>query len=359
MLDSPSMTITAVPHPIQHQAQACTPHPAPESLAGLFKACGDPLRLEILRLLERDAFGVLELCALLGVRQSAMSHHLKVLSQAGLVETQREGNSIFYRRSLAATTPRREWLQAVFRLVDGVPLAAETAGNLTQVRRQRAEQSLQFFARHADDLQLQQEKVAEYALYAGPVAQLIAQIKRPDWRSVLEVGPGDGRFLLTLAEHFDTVIALDNSTEMLARARQRVESQGCSSISFIDGDTSTALASGLRVDLIVMNMVLHHVPSPQAMLHDCGQLLNPGGSLVLCDLSHHDQQWTRDACGDLWLGFADSELEFWAGQCGLDAGESLYLGVRNGFQVQIRQFIRTAPACDPTVLDPAVTTHPP
>ena len=101
-----------------------------DSLAALFKACGDPLRLEILRLLERDAFGVLELCALLGIRQSAMSHHLKVLSVAGLVETQREGNSIFYRRPLSAPPPRREWLQAVFRLVDGMPLTAETAGNL-------------------------------------------------------------------------------------------------------------------------------------------------------------------------------------------------------------------------------------
>lgn len=311
-----------------------------DSLAALFKACGDPLRVEILRLLERDAFGVLELCALLGIRQSAMSHHLKVLSVAGLVETQREGNSIFYRRPLTATAPRREWLQTIFRLVDGVPLTPETAGNLAQVRRQRAEQSLQFFARHVDDLQLHQEKVAEYALYAGPVTQLIDQIRQPSWHTVLEIGPGEGQFLGELVRRFETVIALDNSGEMLAKARRRSEAEGHTTIRYIQGDTAIALSRGLQVDLIVMNMVLHHVPSPQAMLHDCQQLLKPGGSLVLCELDHHDQPWTRDACGDVWLGFESQELERWAQQCGLEDGESTYLGVRNGFQVQIRQFIR-------------------
>src|SRR5690606_41626405 len=58
-------------------------------LAAMHKACGDLLRLEILRALRHNAFGVLELCNLFDVRQPAMSHHLKVLAKAGLVETQR------------------------------------------------------------------------------------------------------------------------------------------------------------------------------------------------------------------------------------------------------------------------------
>jgi DNA-binding transcriptional ArsR family regulator len=43
---------------------------------------------------------VLELCRIVEVRQSALSHHLKILAQAELVSTRREGNSIFYRRAL-------------------------------------------------------------------------------------------------------------------------------------------------------------------------------------------------------------------------------------------------------------------
>ena len=50
--------------------------------AHLCKASGDPLRLQILRVLRQDSFGVLELCSIFDIRQPAMSHHLKVLAAA-------------------------------------------------------------------------------------------------------------------------------------------------------------------------------------------------------------------------------------------------------------------------------------
>lgn len=78
------------------------PGAATDALAALCKATGDTLRLDILRVLRNDSFGVLELAQIFAMRQSGMSHHLKVLAKAGLVITRREGNSIFYRRSLPA-----------------------------------------------------------------------------------------------------------------------------------------------------------------------------------------------------------------------------------------------------------------
>ena len=71
-----------------------------DELAALCKAGGDPLRLNVLRVLSNDSFGVLELAQIFAIGQSGMSHHLKVLAQAGLVATRREGNAIFYRRAL-------------------------------------------------------------------------------------------------------------------------------------------------------------------------------------------------------------------------------------------------------------------
>ncbi|MCR3851041.1 metalloregulator ArsR/SmtB family transcription factor, partial [Pseudomonas aeruginosa] len=71
-----------------------------DPLAALCKAAGDSLRLNVLRALANDSFGVLELAQIFAIGQSGMSHHLKVLAQAGLVATRREGNAIFYRRSL-------------------------------------------------------------------------------------------------------------------------------------------------------------------------------------------------------------------------------------------------------------------
>ena len=70
-----------------------TPRPViteAEDLTRVFKALADPLRLDILRLLRTESFGVLELCRIVDVRQSALSHHLKILAQAALVSTRRE-----------------------------------------------------------------------------------------------------------------------------------------------------------------------------------------------------------------------------------------------------------------------------
>ena len=70
-----------------------------DQLTVLYKALADQLRLQILRLLRNESFGVLELCRILEIKQSALSHHLKILSPADVVTPRREGNSIFYRRN--------------------------------------------------------------------------------------------------------------------------------------------------------------------------------------------------------------------------------------------------------------------
>ena len=67
-----------------------------DELAALCKAGGDPLRLNVLRVLSNDSFGVLELAQIFAIGQSGMSHHLKVLAQAGLVATRREGLSLIH-----------------------------------------------------------------------------------------------------------------------------------------------------------------------------------------------------------------------------------------------------------------------
>ena len=75
---------------------------------------------------------------------------------------------------------------------------------------------------------------------------------------------------------------------------------------------------------------------------DCAHLLRAGGSLVITDLCRHEQQWARDRCGDLWLGFEPRELTDWTVDAGLVEAESMFLGLRNGFQVQVRRFDKRA-----------------
>jgi ArsR family transcriptional regulator len=86
-----------------------------EELVPVFKALGDPTRLKILDLLRsrgksccdlitRDERG---LCACdieraVGLSQAAVSHHMDLLRRAGLVDAEKRGRWMFYRRNEAA-----------------------------------------------------------------------------------------------------------------------------------------------------------------------------------------------------------------------------------------------------------------
>lgn len=67
-----------------------------KSLVATFKALSDPTRLRIVLLLMRRDLCVCELTAVLGLEQSRVSHQLKILRGAGLVNDIRDGKWIIY-----------------------------------------------------------------------------------------------------------------------------------------------------------------------------------------------------------------------------------------------------------------------
>lgn len=65
-------------------------------LADLFKIFGDTTRMKILFSLFEAELCVREITALLGMTQSAISHQLKVLKDAHLIDNRREGKTMIY-----------------------------------------------------------------------------------------------------------------------------------------------------------------------------------------------------------------------------------------------------------------------
>jgi ArsR family transcriptional regulator len=63
----------------------------------IFKALADPTRLRIMLLLRRRELCVCELMFVLQMEQSRVSHHMRVLRDAGIAEDLREGRWIVYR----------------------------------------------------------------------------------------------------------------------------------------------------------------------------------------------------------------------------------------------------------------------
>lgn len=319
---------------------------ADEQLAALCKAGGDALRLSILRVLACDSFGVLELAQIFAVRQSGMSHHLKVLAQAGLVATRREGNAIFYRRALADSHNLGASLHsALLAEVDRLTLAPDIQTRMAAVQSQRAVVSRDFFARTLEKFRAQQDLIAGLPQYRDSVLSLLDALPfRPD-AIALEVGPGDGGFLPSLAQRFAHVIALESSPTMLELAQQRCQLEGLSAVEIVLADALHI--APMPADCVVLNMVLHHFEDPANALHRLALHLRDGGSLLLTELCSHHQTWAHEACGDRWLGFDQEALTQWAHEAGLATGKSLYIGLRNGFQIQVRHFVK--PALPPSV----------
>ncbi|MEV7148973.1 ArsR/SmtB family transcription factor [Streptomyces sp. NPDC051287] len=70
-------------------------------LAKLFKALGDPVRLRLMSMIASSGEGgevcVCELTPAFDLSQPTISHHLKLLRQAGLIDCERRGTWVYYR----------------------------------------------------------------------------------------------------------------------------------------------------------------------------------------------------------------------------------------------------------------------
>src|SRR5262245_757742 len=95
---------------------------AATDLARGFKALGDPVRLRLLSLIAARAGGEVCVCELtdaFDVTGPTISHHLKVLREAGLIDSERRGTWVYYWIVPAA-------LGALSQLLDASTLTAAT-----------------------------------------------------------------------------------------------------------------------------------------------------------------------------------------------------------------------------------------
>ncbi len=85
------------------------------AIAPMFKALGDPVRLRLLSMIASAPAGEVCVCDLTGafnLTGPTISHHLRVLREAGLVDGDRRGTWVYYR-------PQPDALALLARLLDG------------------------------------------------------------------------------------------------------------------------------------------------------------------------------------------------------------------------------------------------
>jgi ubiquinone/menaquinone biosynthesis C-methylase UbiE len=128
---------------------------------------------------------------------------------------------------------------------------------------------------------------ASWAAFYDEAENQLIDLEQPVVREILDGLPrglaldaacGTGRHSTYLASLGHTVIGVDSSAAMLARAREQVP-EG----EFVEGDLHDLLLPGDHVDLVVCALALVHVPALEPVFAELVRVLRPGGDLVISD----------------------------------------------------------------------------
>lgn len=267
----------------------------------LFKALSDECRLRILRVVSMAELSVAELVKILGLPQSTVSRHLKPLRDAGLVETRRNGTSVFYHRGPALAEPDLSTL--LERHLTGLPGEQEDRTTVRLLLDQRRAHSRDFF----DEIAGRYGSLTEPGGGWSALASALACGFRG--KTVADLGCGEGALALQLAPFVREVIAVDLAPRMLAQVVARAEKAGyAGQIKTVEGELENLPLPDASVDAVFLSQSLHHASDPKQALQEAVRILRSGGELILLDLMAHEQDWVREQYADLWLGFDAQEL---------------------------------------------------
>jgi len=139
---------------------------------------------------------------------------------------------------------------------------------------------------------------------AKAIAQtMLTQVPISPAMTALDYGCGTGLVTLALQPHLQRIIGADSSPGMLAKLQEKMQAWGITNVETLLLDLATQPPpSGLRADLIVSAMALHHIADIPHLLQALTGLLTPDGYLALADLDAEDGSFHTDMSGVHHLG---------------------------------------------------------
>lgn len=295
-------------------------------IVGLLKAAGEPTRLRLLALLSKGDLTVTDMMEILGQSQPRISRHLKLLSEAGLLERYQEGAWAYFRlvedgapaafiRSLLAHFSRHD------------PQHVRDLERLEAVRARRSAIAAQYFSANAESWNEIRSLHIDEAKVEAAILDIVGSAP---FQSLLDLGTGTGRMLELFSGHYHRAVGVDASREMLAVARANLERAGLARVQVRQGDLMGLPTTQGAFDLVTLHQVLHYLSDPQHAIREAAKALAPGGRMLIADFAPHDLDFLRDKHAHLRLGFAVEQVNEWLEAAGLEIRETRKLPPKTG-----------------------------
>jgi ubiquinone/menaquinone biosynthesis C-methylase UbiE len=273
------------------------------STINFLRLLADPTRLRLLLLLEQEELSVAELQQILGMGQSRISSHLAQLKRAGVVEDRRAGKNVYYGASENGQDSRRARITELTRtLARELPETARDRTSLKLVLRKRQDKAREYFDELAGKFGRRYCPGRSWQALAHALITLLPRL------TVADLGAGEGTLSQLLAKNARKVIAIDNSSKMVAFGSQLAKKHGFKNLEYRLGDIEEPPIANNSVDLAILSQALHHAIHPQQAIEAAHRILKRGGRLVILDLLSHRFERARELYADHWLGFSEVQL---------------------------------------------------
>lgn len=274
-----------------------------ELLAGL-RAVAELTRLRILFALSHGEMNVTELTQVLGQSQPRVSRHLKLMTQAGLISRHKEGNWVLFRQRAEG---RGGALSRA--LVDMLPvrdaLLAQDLVRLEEIRAQRQATAAHYFSANA----AQWERLRSLHVLEDEVeSALLRLLGNAKFETLIDLGTGTGRMLELLSPIAAKLWGVDQSRDMLAIARSKLEASGLKHAQLRQADIYALPYGDAEGDLVTIHQVLHFLDDPQRALNEARRVLKPNGSLVIVDFAPHELEDLRQSHAHRRLGMSAEQM---------------------------------------------------
>jgi ubiquinone/menaquinone biosynthesis C-methylase UbiE len=289
-----------------------------------FKALSDETRLRLVHIIMHYELNVNEIVAIMGMGQSRISRHLKILVDSGLLKSRRDGLWTFY--SGVTSGDGYRFLESIKYLFVSESLYYDDLKEATRLWKRRSEETARFFDAIAEDWGKLKREIIGDATFNDRILAAA-----PDSGTFLDLGCGTGDLLALLHDKASSVIGVDKSPKMLEEARRRFEGNGDNIHLRLGQMEHLPLREG-EVDFAVINMVLHHLPEPQKAIQEAYRVLKNGSTFMIVDLLNHNQEIMRERYGDHWLGFTIDDIKGWLKDSGFIFGKSEFFDLKKNLK---------------------------